>query len=111
MAAVKKAKKDLKNAKAEFKANKSVTSKSNVEKKKKALERMEEQLTKLQVNLTDKVRSLLNTNVLFTQSLWCVHTDRVRFRYSFPIRENGYSTHRNINRNLNRNQYVSFCIF
>ena len=60
MAAVKKAKKDLKNAKAEFKANKSVTSKSNVEKKKKALERMEEQLTKLQVNLTDKVRSHLH---------------------------------------------------
>ena len=69
MAAVKKAKKDLKNAKAEFTANKSVTSKSNVEKKKKALERMEEQLTKLQVNLTDKVSSLLNVKGLLTQGL------------------------------------------
>lgn len=59
MAAVKKARKDLKNAKADYKASKSVSAKGIVDKKKKALQRLEEQLTKLEVNLTDKVRIVI----------------------------------------------------
>ncbi len=55
MAVVKKARKEWKEAKSTHKQHKNAGTKALVDKKKKALDRLEEQLTKLQVNLTDKV--------------------------------------------------------
>ena len=78
MAAVKKARKDLKNAKADYKASKSVSAKGIVDKKKKALQRLEEQLTKLEVNLTDKVRVVV-------RSLWSLVQIATYFSYKWQV--------------------------
>ncbi len=53
---VKKARKELKEAKAAHKSTGTAISKAFVDKKQKALQRLEEQLTKLEVSRVDKVR-------------------------------------------------------